>query len=172
MNHVSIKKPILDHSTLSSTVYSWKYLRLTTWQCQQVCNFNLPGVTVIEPPNLSHSSLQIVLHCCIVTRLIFSLSLLLLLLSFSFFWCFVAALCCGHYIFCPVSFYLFSSPNLSSRRLDVDHTSTHDVVLVRILMHVWNVLRAARCKYKTQKNRQKVAIWAPSHNFVALYLRN
>jgi len=23
-----------------------------------------------------------------------------------------------------------------------------------------------------QKNRQKVAIWAPSHNFVGLYLRN
>jgi len=34
------------------------------------------------------------------------------------------------------------------------------------------VLRAARCKYRTQKNRQKVAIWAPSHNFVGLYLRN
>jgi len=23
-----------------------------------------------------------------------------------------------------------------------------------------------------QKNRQKIAIWAPSHNFVGLYLRN
>ena len=30
------------------------------------------------------------------------------------------------------SFFLFSSPNLSGRRLDVYHTSTHDVVLVRI----------------------------------------
>jgi len=29
-------------------------------------------------------------------------------------------------------FLLFSSPNLSGRRLDVYHTSTHDVVLVRI----------------------------------------
>jgi len=41
-----------------------------------------------------------------------------------------------HYIFCPVvSFFLsffFSSPNLSGRRLDVYHTSTHDVALVRI----------------------------------------
>jgi len=49
-----------------------------------------------------------------------------------------------HYIylslyFCPViSFYLsssssfFSLPNLSGRRLDVYHTSTHGVALVRI----------------------------------------
>jgi len=34
-----------------------------------------------------------------------------------------------------LSFFLFSSPNLSGRRLDVYHTATHDVVLVRI----WNV---------------------------------
>ena len=39
----------------------------------------------------------------------------------------------GHYIFAVVSFYLFySSPNLSGRTLDVCHTSTHDVALVRI----------------------------------------
>jgi len=31
-------------------------------------------------------------------------------------------------------------------------------------MQVWNVLRAARWKYRTQK----IAIWAPSHNFVGL----
>ena len=30
------------------------------------------------------------------------------------------------------SFLLFSSPNLSGRRLDVYHTSTHGVALVRI----------------------------------------
>ena len=35
-------------------------------------------------------------------------------------------------------------------------------------MHVWNVLHTARWKYRTQK----IAIWAPSHNFVGLYLRN
>jgi len=36
-------------------------------------------------------------------------------------------------IFCSYGFYLlFSSPNLSSRRLDVYHTSTHDVALLRI----------------------------------------
>jgi len=40
---------------------------------------------------------------------------------------------CGHYIFCPVSFFFpFSSPNLSRRRLDVYHTSAHGVALVRI----------------------------------------
>ena len=47
----------------------------------------------------------------------------------------MAALCsrCGHYIFALwffVSF--FSSPNLSRRRLDVYHTSTHCVTLVPI----------------------------------------
>jgi len=41
---------------------------------------------------------------------------------------------CGHYIFVLfLSFFSsFSSPNLSGRRLDVYHTSTHGVVLVRI----------------------------------------
>ena len=34
------------------------------------------------------------------------------------------------------------------------------------------MLRAARCKYRTQKSRQKFAIWAPSHIFVGLNLRN
>jgi len=44
---------------------------------------------------------------------------------------------CGHYIFVLwfllllLSFFL-SSPNLSRRRLDVYHTSTHGVALVRI----------------------------------------
>ena len=39
-------------------------------------------------------------------------------------------------IFLPCGFYLsiffYSSPNLSGRRLDVYHTSTHGVALVRI----------------------------------------
>jgi len=34
------------------------------------------------------------------------------------------------------------------------------------------VLLAARCKCRTQKNRQKFAICAPSHKFVGLHLRN
>jgi len=51
-------------------------------------------------------------------------------------WFLMAALCnrAGHYIFALwfLSFYLFSSPNLCGRRLDVCHTSTHGVALVRI----------------------------------------
>jgi len=35
-------------------------------------------------------------------------------------------------------------------------------------MHVWNVLHAARWKYRTQK----IAILAPSHNFVGMCLRS
>jgi len=39
----------------------------------------------------------------------------------------------GHYVFAMwfLSFYLFSSPNLSGPRLNVYYTSTHDVALVR-----------------------------------------
>jgi len=83
--------------------------------------------------------------------------------------------------FCPVisssiylSIYLFSSPNLSGRRLDVCHTSTHGVALVRIHIFIinfihhkndrekqfkkefmtqhWNLLHAARWKCRTQKS--------------------
>jgi len=50
---------------------------------------------------------------------------------------FMAALCnrAGHYIFAQwfvSTFFFRSSPNLSGRRLDVYHTSTHDVAVVRI----------------------------------------
>jgi len=48
----------------------------------------------------------------------------------------MAALCnrAGHYIFALwiLSSFFFSSPNLGGRRLDVYHTSTHVVALVRI----------------------------------------
>ena len=41
---------------------------------------------------------------------------------------------CGHYIFALwfLSSFFYSSPNLSRRRLDVCHTSTHGVALVQI----------------------------------------
>jgi len=39
-------------------------------------------------------------------------------------------------------------------------------------MQVWNVLHAARWKYRMQKIAKKFAIWAPSYNFVGLYLCN
>jgi len=69
-------------------------------------------------------------------------------------------------IFCPVVsffFLLFSSPNLSNRRLDVYHTSTHGVALERI--YNLGLKCAARSSLEMQdpKNRQKLAIWAPSH---------
>jgi len=57
---------------------------------------------------------------------------------------------CGHYIFCPVSFF-FSSANFSGRRLDVYHTSTHDVVLVRIYNAGLKCAWRARWKCRTQK---------------------
>ena len=74
---------------------------------------------------------------------------------------FTAALCnrAGHYIFAlwflssSSFFYRFSSPNLSSRRLYVYHTSTHGVALVQI----YNAFlkRAARGSLEIQdaKNR-------------------
>jgi len=86
----------------------------------------------------------------------------------------MVALCnrADHYIF--ILFLLsssFSSPILSGRRLDVYHTSTHGVALVRI----WNagLKCAARGSLKIQdaKKSPKMAISAPSHNFVGLYLR-
>ena len=80
-----------------------------------------------------------------------------------------------HYIFILSfvlsSFFLFSSPNLSGRRLDVCHTSTHVVALVRI--QDAGLKRAARGSLEMQDAKiAKVAICAPSYNFLGLYLRN
>jgi len=84
---------------------------------------------------------------------------------------------CGHYIFAlwfllsSSSSFFISSPNLSRRRLDVCHTSTRGMALVRI----WNAgLKCAvrgSLEMQNPKSCQKIAIWAPSHNFVRLYLR-
>jgi len=67
----------------------------------------------------------------------------------------------------------FSSPNLSHRRLDVHHTSTHGVCGLSTNLRC----RSETCytqllKIQDVKNRQKFAIWAPSNNFVGLYLHN
>ena len=77
--------------------------------------------------------------------------------------------------FCPVvssSFYLsflFSLPNLSRGRLNICHTAAHDVALVWISDA--GLKRAAQGSLKIQdaKMTQKIAIWAPSHNFVGLF---
>ena len=107
----------------------------------------------------------------------------------------------GHYIFAlwllllSLFFFFFPSPNLSRPRLDVYHTSTHNnnnntkiynahmqssikhesearMALVRI--QDAGPKRAACGSLKTQdaKKSPKIAIWAPSHDFVGLYLRN
>ena len=76
---------------------------------------------------------------------------------------------------CPVVsfFYLFySSPNLSGRRLDVYHTSTHGVALVRIYNAGLKPAARGSLQIQDAKKSPKIAIWAPSHNFVGLYLRN
>jgi len=39
-------------------------------------------------------------------------------------------------------------------------------------MQVWNLLHAARWKHRMQKKSPKIAIWAPLHKFVGLYLCN
>ena len=72
------------------------------------------------------------------------------------------------------SFYLFFFPRLISAVADwyVYYTFTHGVALVQS----WNAgLKRAACgslAMQDGKNRQKVAICAPSYNFVGLYLRN
>ena len=77
----------------------------------------------------------------------------------------------GHYIFMlwfvlSSFFFFLSSPNLSRRRLDVCHTTTHGVALVQI--YDAGLKHAARGSPKIQdaKSHHKIAIWAPSHNFV------
>ena len=72
----------------------------------------------------------------------------------------MVALCnrAGHYIFALgflLSSFFFSSPNISRRRLDVYHTSTHGVALVRI-QHA-GLKRATRGSLKIQdaKNAKK-----------------
>ena len=59
--------------------------------------------------------------------------------------------------FLLLSIFLFSSPNLSRRRLDVCHTSTHGVVFVRIYDAGLKRVACGSLKYRTQKvakNRQ------------------
>jgi len=83
---------------------------------------------------------------------------------------------CGHYIFAVwfllLSSFFLSSPNLSRRRLNVYHTCTHGVALVRISGAGLKCAARGSLKIHDAKNCQKFTIWAPSHNFVGLYLRN
>ena len=56
---------------------------------------------------------------------------------------------CGYYL----SIYLFSSPNLSGRRLDVYHTSTHGVALVRIYNACLKCAACGSLEIQDAKNR-------------------
>jgi len=76
---------------------------------------------------------------------------------------------CGFFLFI---FYLFSSPNLRGRTLDVYHTSTHGVALVQIYNAGLKCAARGSLQIQDGKKSPKSAIWAPSDNFVGLYLRN
>ena len=85
----------------------------------------------------------------------------------------MAALCNrGPLYFCPVvTIFLsifFSSPNLSGRRLDVYHTSTHGVALVRI----WNACLKCAARGSLQIQDAKNRHFGTIAQFVGLYLRN
>jgi len=66
----------------------------------------------------------------------------------------------------------FSSPNLSGRRLVIYHTSPHGVALVRIYNAGLKCAARSSLKIQDAKKSPKIAISAPSHNFVGLYLHN
>jgi len=79
-------------------------------------------------------------------------------------------------IFLPCGFFflssVLSSPNLNRRRLVVCHTSTHGVALVRISDAGLKGAAHGSLQIQDAKKSPKIAICAPSHNFVGLYLRN
>jgi len=89
---------------------------------------------------------------------------------------------CGHYIFALwfvllplLLLLLFSSPNLSRRRLDVYHTSTYGVALVQIQNADLKCAARGSLEMQDPKNRQKSRSGhyrTSRHNFVGLYLRN
>jgi len=65
---------------------------------------------------------------------------------------------CGHYILPCGFFYLFSSPNLSGRRMDVYHTSTHGVAVALVRIYNAGLKCAARGSLEIQnaKTTQKL----------------
>jgi len=70
-----------------------------------------------------------------------------------------------------LSFFI-SSPNLSGHKLDVYHTSAHGVALVRIKNAGLKCADRGSLQIQDAKKSPKIAIWAPSHKFNGLYLRN
>ena len=77
-------------------------------------------------------------------------------------------LSCGFFFF----LLLFSSPNLSGGRVDVYHTSTHGVTLVRTSNAGLKCAARGSLEIQDALMTQKIAICAQLHNFVGLNLRN
>ena len=55
-------------------------------------------------------------------------------------------------------FFLFSSPNLSRRRLDVCHTSTHDVALVKRAAHGSLKIQDAKSRHKSPSGHHRTRL--------------
>ena len=64
---------------------------------------------------------------------------------------------------------IFSSLNLSGWRLKVYHTSAHGACGLNANLECMSEMCCTRLVENTE--RKKIAILAPSHNFVGLYLR-
>ena len=146
--------PMQQLFNLTNQCYCWKQLHSSFF----VMGVKFEHVVHFEYFNLTN-------QCC--CRKQFSQQFSILHLS-NYWACFqpfvMAALCnrAGHYIL-PCGFFyllLFSSPNLSGRRLAVYHTSGLKCT-ARSLLEI-----------QDPKNRQKFAISALLHNFVGLYLHN
>jgi len=60
---------------------------------------------------------------------------------------------CSFFYLLPSSIFFLSSPNLSGRRLDVYHTSTHGVALVRILNAAVKCAVRSSLEMQDPKNR-------------------
>ena len=75
--------------------------------------------------------------------------------------------------FCPVvSVFLTSFHRLMSAVRDWMSTIPHNVALVRIQNAFLKCAARGSLKIRDSKWRKKIAIWAPSQNFVGLYLPN
>jgi len=82
---------------------------------------------------------------------------------------------CGHYIFALWFLSIFRSfiPRLISAIRDWIWMSViHGVALVRIENAGLKCAARGSLQMQDPKKSSNIAIWAPSHNFVGLYLRN
>jgi len=71
-----------------------------------------------------------------------------------------------------LSFFFFSSPIVTGRRVDVYHTSTHGVALSANSEYRSEMCCTRLAGNTTCKNDAKNRHPGPSHNFVGLNLRN